>query len=339
MSSKKITCCYHPTTIVLIDDDKVFLNTMNLHLGRDIPCRTFTDPKQALHFLKDKYKADLYTERCTSHHLDDLPLQHSIQVDITPIRNEIYNKRRHAQISVIVADQMMPGLTGLELCENLVDAQFKKILLTGKTKEMDVIDGFNHHIIDKYISKKSDDLKNIIKKSIQELQQAYFDDLSSIILNSLIKDPKYHSDSCLSDAKFLAFFNKLIKEHEIVEYYLIDEDGSFLLADKEGKLSILVVKGEESVLSAYEIAKEAKHRPSNQILEKLKNKELVLHLHSRENLRLEPENWEKKQLLHPANILAGSKENYYWAHIKDLKSYSVKSEKIISFQQYLKQLD
>ena len=124
-----------------------------------------------------------------------------------------------------------------------------------------------------------------------------------------------------------------------MEYYLIDEDGSFLLMDKEGTLSILAVKDEESMLSTYEIAKDAKHRPSDQISEKLKNKELLLYLHSREDLQLDPENWQKKQLLHPANVLAGNEETYYWAYTKDLGAYPVKSEKIISFHEYLKQLD
>ena len=338
MGSKKTVCCYHPTTVVLIDDDEAFLDMMSLHLDREIPCITYSDPKKALHFLKDEYKADPYTTRCTKHQSDDLPLQRSIKVDITPIRNEVYNPKRYSQISVIVADQMMPGLTGLELCENLADTKFKKILLTGKAKETDVIDDFNRRVINKYISKKSDDLKNIIKKSIQELQEAYFDGLSSIVLNSLIKDSKHHPNSCLSDPKFVAFFNTLIKEYGIVEYYLIDEDGSFLLVDKEGRLSILAVKVEESMLSTYEIAKDAKHPPSDQVLEKLKNKELVLHLRSREDLQLEPAEWEKQQLLHPANVLVGNEGSYYWAYIKDLEAYPVKSKKIISFHEYLKQL-
>ena len=49
------------------------------------------------------------------------------------------------------------------------------------------------------------------------------------------------SPNCLQDKKFADFFIALCEEKKIVEYYLADNSGSFLLLDEDGRQHVRVV--------------------------------------------------------------------------------------------------
>lgn len=333
MPTKKIACRYHPTTIVIIDDDESFLKSMSLHLGHDIPCITFKNPKEALEFLNESYQSDSYLNRCISHTPENVPSKRNIQVDIQPIASEIYNPDRFNEISVIIVDQMMPGLKGLELCGQLTNASFKKILLTGRATTEDIIKGFNQGIINKYIAKDADNLTQQIKDGVRELQQEYFNELSNTVINSLADSET--AGSCLSDPVFVEFFNEFLNEHEIVEYSLTDTEGSFLLLDAAGKPFILAVKDEDAMEAARDMARFSKKPPSDDVLQKIEKNECIVYFHADDNLVLEPSDWESRGLLFPAKKLVGKNKTYYYAIINDLKPYAFSFDRVVPFNTFL----
>jgi DNA-binding NarL/FixJ family response regulator len=107
---------------------------------------------------------------------------HGLSEKIKTLHREIYNSQRFHEISVLVVDFDMPGMTGLELCEELADKPFKKLLLTGKADEKTVIQAFNEGKIQKYIHKDSQNFAEEMNRAVRELQRNYFEDLSAVVI-------------------------------------------------------------------------------------------------------------------------------------------------------------
>ena len=80
---------------------------------------------------------------------------------------------------------------------------------------------------------------NVIMNNIQELQENYFITLTDIALS---KTNNSNVLSTIEDPVFTDLFNKICKKNQIIEYYLLDEQGSYLLLDKNKKITWLIVK-------------------------------------------------------------------------------------------------
>jgi CheY-like chemotaxis protein len=233
----RLACCYHPTSILIVDDEKTYVDTLHLKFKRNLPCKTYTNPKDALNFLLNDYHFDALENRWIKRSKENY--QH-LDIDLPAIRQEAYNPNRFEQISILVVDQVMPGLKGLDLCRQLGQTNIQKILLTGKVTDADAIDAFNDKLINKYIAKHSPDLMEKLTLAIEELMLAYFINLSRTTLLTLSKNPEY---AFLNNEDFIKFFHDFIKENHIVEYYLCDAH-SFMFLDKDANPSWLSIKTE-----------------------------------------------------------------------------------------------
>jgi len=60
MDISKIACCYHPTTLVSVDDNQKFFNIIRLVINRQKNAfRFFNDSKEALKFLKEERQKNI----------------------------------------------------------------------------------------------------------------------------------------------------------------------------------------------------------------------------------------------------------------------------------------
>ncbi|MCI5055150.1 MAG: hypothetical protein MRY83_03525, partial [Flavobacteriales bacterium] len=268
--------CSHPTTVALIDDDPSFINATKLNLGSEVSCMLFSNPNEALHFINDVYKPHSFIEKCIFHRDESDTGRRNIEIDVESIYKHVYDPNRFNEISVIVADQVMPDLLGLDLCKQVTAKNINKILLTGKANDNDVISAFNNEIINKYIEKSSQDLEQRVSLSINDMQQKYFEDLSDIIIENLTRSTKAPSLEYLEDPVFINFFKKLLKQKNIVEYYLLDADGSFLLIDFDGKPSWFLVRDEQKLMEDVRVAEAAEPQPSGATLDAMRNYEKIL---------------------------------------------------------------
>jgi hypothetical protein len=164
-----------------------------------------------------------------------------VQLDFSKIIQIANNPDRYNTLSVLICDHMMPDMTGIELCKRLANKTFKKILLTGMANEHSVIEAFNWGIINKYVKKNDADSINELKKHIKDMTLQYFMELSENLKTISTKL------TILSDPQFISFFDNLINERNISEYYLIDKNGSYLLIDNHGKKSVLAIMTDESL--------------------------------------------------------------------------------------------
>lgn len=329
--SEIIPAFYFPTTVLFIDDDRGYLEGIQnkLRVNKYFPKFCYKG-RQALEFLKN-YQPDPCAQ--TAMYWDDAGLdQRKIEVDVPAIRQGIYNSDRFSEISLVVVDHFMPDIKGLELCKQLQDKPFKKLMLTGEADEKLAVEAFNQGIIDMFIRKNTPNFYQLLDEAIYQLQQKYFQEMSTIVLNSIIADPQFPNISWLNDPVFPKLFKQICEENNVVEYYLTDTYGSYLLLNADAKPSWLAVKDESGMEGTYEIGRDSDTPFPPEMLEEIKNRKKVLYLYEDGGLTDDPE--EAAISLHPATKLEG-KGTYYYASIDNPNAYDISRDKILSYNDYL----
>ncbi len=326
-----IPCCYFPTTTLLIDDNARFLQGMQRFLGKQRNTKPFDVPAHVLKFIEE-HKAShnipwyLYLSLKGSSH--DLP-EESVNVDISDIIKILQRKNRFDEASVAVVDYAMPGMNGIEISQKIRSeclTPIKIIMLTGEADEQTAVTGFNEGVIDKFIKKSAEDCLEKVKEYILSLELKFFQAISKTMLESF----RARSNSVLEEPEFIKVFNQVCEEQKIVEYYLIEDSGSFLMLDKNGKVTRLIVKTEEDMQMFFELASDYKGL-SSQALKKLEDKKCLIYFVNQESRLSTPKNWR----LEDAQTIKG-KQNYYYAIIKGTNHYPFDTQDILSYDQYLK---
>lgn len=334
MQHHSIPTCYFPSTALFIDDNRDFLLNFVLQLDESLAYKTFDSPFDALDFIqKKRCEFDMLNKSCLSEYTQakNCPITNqTINVNLAAIHAEVYNPRRFSEISVIVIDYAMPGLDGIEFCRKIADTNIKKILLTGKADEKVAIDAFNEGLIHRYIQKNDPNAAELITKSIYELQWQYFQAMSEMIVRML----SVSSPICLYDKKFAAVFNQLRAEKGIVEFYLADNSGSFLLLDEDAKVSFLIVKNQSDLSLHHDFARD--NGADEQVLNQLTKGQIIPCLWHIANG--EPEWHELENCFVPAQTIEGD-NTYFYAYVHGPVLFDVRQDKILSYHRHLDELD
>lgn len=331
MDIHQVACCYHPTTLILVDDNKQYHNLISLAVdSHKAYCQFYDDSKKALQFLKEEYAHNPFTSRCILGSEDSPSNRRNVQIDIRTIRQEIYNPHRFKEISIVILDFAMPGMNGGELAHQLKGMPFKIILLTGEADTQVAVKLFNEGVIHSYIRKDEPHFELLLNKTINNLQKEYFCDLSAVIINSLVQAPDI-KHIWFNDLAFKALLDRSCNENDITEYYLLDEYGSFLLLNSQGKPNWLIVSNEAQLKGFCQFAEFGDNVP-DAVLKALKDKEKIPYFHTDQDWETPPAQWEK--YMHSAKVLQG-RETYYYAYITDPKAYDIQPDKILSYQQFI----
>lgn len=319
----EIGLCYHPTTIVFVDDNKNFITSIRLEINNIFNCEYFSDSLEALHFFKEEYKSSPFTDRCFIESENERSDNIFYHINLRKIRKESQIKDRFKEVSVAVIDYNMPRMNGLELILKLraINSSIRIILLTGEADNDIAIKLFNDGVIDKFIKKGTTDLIKVLTSKITESEHNYFAKLSQTVFDNI--NNVSHKLARLRDPVFVEFFNKLCKEKSFIEYYLLDDSGSFLLIDKNGSPYWLAVLDEEELYDFY-IYAETEQAPAS-VVEPLKNKEKIPLFYTEEDLKVFPSNWTK--YLHPSQKLEGIK-TYYYSLVNDTAIYQLNNKAI-----------
>ncbi len=333
MEKHQIPVCYFPTTVLFVDDNRHFLQSLPLRLDHHhILPKLYSDPHNALQFLTVDYQIQSFIHRCFLQTGEETGNFHSIEINVNAIHQEIYNDARFQEVSMMVVDYSMPGLNGLELSRKAKEhnPRLKILLLTGEADEKLAVRAFNDGLIDKFLRKDTPDFHQDLNDAIQELQYQYFNHLTELAFDGLITEAN-SSLACLRDPAYIKLFSDLIANHKIVEYYLTDTWGSFLLLDFQGKPFWLAFKNDQGMEDAYQVAFHADEAFPDDLLAAMEKREKILCQHEN-TLYDDPK--EAEQRLFPAQRLQG-KETYYYALIKDPQVFEVEPKKIFSCRQYL----
>jgi CheY-like chemotaxis protein len=335
MNIRGLPMYYYPTTVMLLDDSEDFLVNFSSQLQANFALTLYSQPQAALIYLKDMDDSSHICQTAFTN-VQELggnnPItNHAINLDLCSIQDEIYNPKRFSEVAVIIVDDDMPGIDGLDFCRALKGRPFKKILLTSHGNEKMAIEAFNEGAIDLFLQKNQHNIVQSIEQSIINLQQQYFESFTADLRFFL----KKQGAPFINDPIFLQFFFDLCRKHHIVEYYLTEVTGSFLLLDADAKANWLVVKCYDDLSIHYEFAQD-NDAPESALAEIRAGNKIPFssnandYFNSRSN-----EEWEKH--LYPAEEIRG-KEVYYYALIKPSEATQIDSKRIYSYHQYLEQL-
>lgn len=327
------TVCSHPITIFSVDDNQKFFNIIRLGVSSLPMICEFSDNSQnSLHYLKDTYVPNSFIHLCVSEQEDQSSDKRNLEIDIRAIRKQVFNSKRFSEIGIVILDYAMPGLNGGEIATQLKQKPFKIILLTGEADSQTAIELFNDSVIHSYIRKDDPQFKILLDTTIRKLQQDYFQELSQIVINSLEQYPDF-PHFWYKDPVFKKLFDQIYLENKLIEFYLLDEYGSYLFLDTNGNPSWLGVTTEE-MMETYEEYAEGHQAPSS-VIDAIKSRKMMPFFFSDDDLQIGPPDWEK--YLHPAKVLQG-KETYYYSYITDPQAYELEGS-ILSYNDFLKQQD
>lgn len=290
MSHFKLPCFYHPATVTLIDDDQIFLENLVGNLSDRNLYHLFDNAREALNFLQIKQKhapnPQDYLKRSKDLSDNDNFLEKSIvNVNASDIHQIVYNKNRFQTNSVIVVDHDMPDVDGITFCKQFTDSSIKRIMLTGVADHKVAIKAFNEGIIHKFIMKDDPNVFDVLDNAIRESQNEYFSHLSELVIKNITSS----TFSYLENPKFINFFSEIVYKYAIVEFYLIDPVGSFILLNENGEIIWLILKSSADFTNDYQIAVDQEAQTG--ILDMLKNKQKLLFLFSEGDYRKTVEQW------------------------------------------------
>lgn len=311
MNREALPLFYYPTTWIYIDDDKNLLKSMSYVLDEYNFFKLFNSPTTCLEYLSNYTPPSANFSFLESAIHDELYgiLHHTpIDFDVTTLASLVEKKNRHDEITAMIIDYSMPEMDGLSFAKKSCHFPAKKILLTGKNRESQAIEGFNGSLIQRFVQKFEIGMEENLIAYLKELTLQYFQNLSSPLLSHL----QTENQLPLSDTIFIDFFNNLCTNNNINEYYLIDKHGSFLLIDKSGKKSCLIVqsdKGIDAWLSIYSIDNEIPKNDINDIKQRIKIPFFGIGI---EPWQVDINSWSKH--FYNANHLDGN-EKYFWALI------------------------
>lgn len=331
MNQIKLFPYYYPTTAIFLDDDRDFLFNFSLQLDEHLSYHLFDSPTKT---KKHIYEQALRNDRKAIFELVETgapPSQnHVLQLCLASIPEIIYDRRRFSQISVLVCDYMMPEINGLEFCKTLQDSPIKKVLLTGKANEDTAITAFNSGIINRFIEKNDPDVANKLNSTILELQRNYFRDAAKLLMQTL------HVDSLefLFDETFANYFQELLKEHNIVEYYLSEVPKGFIMLDDEANVHFLMIQSTHDLTIHYEIALD-EGAPEG-ILKQLQTGQKIPYFKDSEGIFNSTLN-NPEQYFYDAKEVIG--DTHYYCAWLDKPPVEIDKERVLPYSTYLEKLD
>jgi CheY-like chemotaxis protein len=247
---------YHPTTCLVVDDDKRFLESFSHRFGDTLLCAVQSNPGLAIDSLRSQ-AATLITHASSTHSpLAALPDgldedgETLFRFETSSIVRIACRLERFSLVSVVIVDYAMPAMTGIDFCRHIKGLPVKKILLTGKAGDATAVSAFNEGLIDLYLVKQDARLSERLPLEVGRLQQSYFANRTAVI------EPLTRAGdaSFLRDPVVVQRIDELSKQIGAVEYYLRATAPGMMLVDRNGKATSIFVYGAERMRAQLEIA-------------------------------------------------------------------------------------
>ncbi len=298
MADESLLPYFHPTTVVGVDDNQLFLHTLDLRMPADMAYQLYHDPRRALAYVNQKLSLPTIPERCLK--CDRAKWQGTIHFDLSMIEEEIKVTDRFKRTSVVIVDYAMPHMSGLEFCNEIHDPTVKKVLLTGVADEKIAVKAFNDGLIDRYISKSSNETLDLVVSFARTLQRAYLVDQQRILLSTLALElPPF-----LADSGVRAWIQQHRARNDYVEHYLVADPPGFIMLNADAEMCLFVIASEERMQNNIAYA-EAHGAPAD-VLRDLRERRKLGYFFDRPDFADRVYPW--RDYLHDAVMLGGE----YW---------------------------
>ncbi|OHE73919.1 MAG: hypothetical protein A2007_00250, partial [Verrucomicrobia bacterium GWC2_42_7] len=308
----------YPTKLVFIDDDEFFLDSLASIMNfstHPTSQEYYTNPKEALDVI-NRNASPSAVSRCLEYHTPDHIMSEKLEVSLSHLIEEAYNPDRFGNISVVFADYDMDLMHGLDLLGAINDSNIIKVLISGRLTNEDAVNAFNKGQINGFFE-KTPALFNQLEKFVYSSINNYFlrltDKLRFFLKNS--SAPL----TTLEDSQFEVFFEQLLAREGIVEYYAIENPGSFLLINKDRQIKMLWTRSQSQQDALAFLAQQ--RGLDKGTVKSIERGELIVCRPYDFDLSSRNEK-DFMECLKPATPLKGS-EIYYVAEDEDLSSLSI----------------
>jgi CheY-like chemotaxis protein len=336
--------CYHPTTVLSVDDDAAFSNILQLSVDDAFPLLCFNDPEKAKNFIKKEQLYYPFLSRCMKDN----------QFNILAMRRELYNKDRFKEIIISVTDYDMPHISGIELIKSMefpVEiSQHGHIILTGKAsdefkEQLKAIDSSRS-----YIGKNDSDYVSKLIEIVKNRSRTIFSWYSYPVARVLSRDIEERA-FMFFDGNFNNVFDKYLKEYNICEFYIFDRQGSYVFLDKDANLSWLIIRNEVGVEQSIQRARQ--YGAPVSVIDALRSRKYILSLYEEEDFQcVKPTDWspylieahlfesDEQYLSFFDDLILegeGSKPIYYYAFTNKFPNHGIDTSKVLSYHEYMNQ--
>lgn len=307
---------YFPSQVVFLDDDQNFLSLFTSRFDDDFLYQTYQSPLQLLRNIEQNHIRTEQKPNFLNDYTGELghpKLEKILGIDLSMIYHQVYDASRFDLTTVLVVDYDMPEMNGVEFCRHLQYLPVKKLLLTGAADHSTTIDAFNAGFIDFYVEKGQADMLQTVEAAIARLQHKYFSQQALTLMNQGKQDPQ----GLWQEQKFADLFEHIRREQNIVEYYAVADPGGFLMLDRQGKASLLVVITDEELQEQQAMAR--RYRAPERLIGKLERGEALLFLkNGDEPPRLNEYQWWRA--LHLSDSIQ-CRQLYHYALLEDPSPY------------------
>jgi CheY-like chemotaxis protein len=316
----KIPLCFYPTKIIFVDDNSEFLSSLAMVYSEQFNVKLFDDPQAALTFINEQQPINRDPATGATPELYGDSEQWVKQVLNRPNLKR-FDEKRALDISVLVVDYAMPSMNGIDFCKQINNPAIKKILLTGYATPNDAVGAFNDNTIHYYIKKSDENMLEQLGTAIKQLQQAYFQDLSSIIKTEAVDvNTPFFADEQLAN-----YFKSVCDSLNVKEYYYLSNPSRFALQCMDGSQSLCLIYTEDNINEHLRILEE-ESAPSD-LYKSIESHEYIPLFSSADGF-YEPESFEANMRIYPAQKVVGQ-TNYYCAVISEQETY-VDSKTVIT---------
>jgi len=229
----EIKAFYFPSSVTMIDDNDAFLTNFSVRMSDYFSIDTFLCPNEAIAYTTKNYSNNVLSDiqsvvRKEDNAENDYP---SYSIDFDQIA-EIHNNPDKTKVcSTIVVDYSMPIMSGIALCEKLASIPVPKIMLTGHADFQLAVDAFNKDLISQFVVKDSPNMYEKLLQAVVKCQNDFFQMKSCPIINAI----QLTENTMLGSDNYLECFRHILGKNKIIEYYLLDSHGTFLLIAENGK--------------------------------------------------------------------------------------------------------
>jgi CheY-like chemotaxis protein len=251
MTDQPILPYFHPSTIVIVDDNALFLHTLDLRMPAESSYQLFHDARVALDRVNQRTTLAPIADRFLAGVVAGKPAPEAhLSFELVFVEEEIKYSDRFSRASVVIVDYSMPEMTGLEFCAGIRDPAVKKVLLTGVADEKVAVKAFNDGVIDRFLPKQGDGALDEIVRCAVDMQRSYFVDQQRVLMETLSLSPAEFLDQPSILEAFAAIRTRL----HIVEHYVVDNPPGLLLFSSEGNMYRWVVMSEQELAAQAERA-------------------------------------------------------------------------------------
>jgi len=270
MITSAIHAYYHPTTVVVIDDNQLFLRGLDLELPDGKIYQLHHEPESALEVINASHHTRPLADRVFTVPRANPDMSFAtVALDLSLIEQEIKLVDRFRRVSVAVIDYSMPSMDGIEVCKAITNRSVKRLLLTGVADEKLAVAAFNDGLIDQFLAKQSVTALDTVFHCVDLLVKQYFDDVQARLHHALGATLAVYNEN----TAFVRYFHDYMATHGIVEYYGVGDPAGFLLVDASGQLRRMLITTRAEQTQQADWA-EARDAPAD-VVRDLRNGDLI----------------------------------------------------------------